>query len=62
MTLVLPKALRLEPLPDNPRRAAIMWGPLVLAGDLGAVPPRQPRDEAVATPATGPRGRRCRCS
>ena len=33
--LALPKALRLEPLPDNPRRAAIMWGPLVLAGDLG---------------------------
>ncbi len=33
--LSLPKKLRLEPLPDNPRRAAIMWGPLVLAGDLG---------------------------
>ncbi len=30
-----PKALRLEPLPDNPRRAAILWGPLVLASDLG---------------------------
>jgi hypothetical protein len=33
--LVLPKALRLEPLADNPRRAALLWGPLVLAGDLG---------------------------
>jgi uncharacterized protein len=33
--LSLPKTLRLEPLPDNPRRAAILWGPLVLAGDLG---------------------------
>ena len=33
--ITLPKTLRLEPLPDNPRRAAIMWGPLVLAGDLG---------------------------
>jgi DUF1680 family protein len=33
--LILPKTLRLEPLPDNPRRVAIMWGPLVLAGDLG---------------------------
>ncbi len=31
----LPKTLRLEPLPDNPRRASILWGPLVLAGDLG---------------------------
>ena len=33
--LVLAKSLRLEPLADNPRRVAIMWGPLVLAGDLG---------------------------
>ena len=33
--LVLPKTLRKEPLPDNPNRVAIMWGPLVLAGDLG---------------------------
>ena len=33
--LSLPKTLHLEPLPDNPRRAAILWGPLVLAGDLG---------------------------
>jgi DUF1680 family protein len=33
--LILPKTLRLEPLPDNRRRVAIMWGPLVLAGDLG---------------------------
>jgi len=31
----LPKSLRLEPVPDNPRRVAILWGPLVLAGDLG---------------------------
>lgn len=35
VALTLPKALHLEPLPDNPRRAAILWGPLVLAGDLG---------------------------
>lgn len=33
--LILPKTLRAEPLPDNRRRVAIMWGPLVLAGDLG---------------------------
>ncbi len=37
----LPKSLRLEPLPDNPRRAAILWGPLVLAGDLGPEIPRK---------------------
>jgi DUF1680 family protein len=35
ISLVLPKALRVEALADNPRRAALMWGPLVLAGDLG---------------------------
>ena len=35
VAVVLPKAFRLEPLADNPRRVAIMWGPLVLAGDLG---------------------------
>jgi DUF1680 family protein len=33
--LELPKRLHEEPLPDNPRRVALMWGPLVLAGDLG---------------------------
>jgi len=33
--VTLPKSLRLEPVPDNPRRAAILWGPLALAGDLG---------------------------
>jgi hypothetical protein len=38
--LILPKTLRLEPLPDNPRRVAILWGPLVLAGDLGPEPER----------------------
>jgi DUF1680 family protein len=35
VAVTLPKTLRLEPLPDNARVAAIMWGPLVLAGDLG---------------------------
>jgi DUF1680 family protein len=42
--LVLPKTLRKETLPDNPNRFAVMWGPLVLAGDLGAeFPERQAR-------------------
>jgi hypothetical protein len=54
--LVLPKAIRLEPLPDNPSRVAIMWGPLVLAGDLGPVPPRAGRGSGAAaqTPALAP--------
>ena len=34
--LTLPKSLRLEPTPDKPEVAAIMWGPLALAGDLGS--------------------------
>jgi hypothetical protein len=35
VTLTLPKTLWLEPLPDNKRVTAIMWGPLTLAADLG---------------------------
>jgi DUF1680 family protein len=35
VALKLPKTLRLEGLPDNTNRAALMWGPLVLAADLG---------------------------
>src|SRR5262249_23312291 len=35
VALALPKRLRVEPTPDNPNRVALMWGPLVLAGDLG---------------------------
>jgi uncharacterized protein len=35
VSLSLPKTLRLEGLPDNRNRAALMWGPLVLAADLG---------------------------
>ena len=34
--LALPKSLHLEPTADNKQVAAVMWGPLVLAGDLGA--------------------------
>ena len=38
----------METLPDNPRRASLLWGPLVLAGDLGPEPERDqdPNDEA----------------
>lgn len=44
VTLVLPKVLRTEPTPDNPGRTALLWGPLVLAGDLG---PEQRRGGAI---------------
>ena len=53
VTVTLPKTLRLEPTPDNTRVAAILWGPLVLAGDLG--PERERRGgragQAVNIPA-----------
>jgi hypothetical protein len=34
-----PMTLSLEPMPDNPQRAAILYGPVVLAGLLGKRPP-----------------------
>jgi len=48
--LTIPKTLRLEPTPDDRTVAAILWGPLVLAGDLG---PRNERSER-ATREAGP--------
>jgi DUF1680 family protein len=38
----IPFSLRLESMPDDPGRAAILYGPLVLAGDLG------PEDDPAA--------------
>jgi DUF1680 family protein len=49
--LTLPKTLRKEPLPDNPERFALMWGPLVLAGDLG--PERQEQERGSRRNAAG---------
>jgi uncharacterized protein len=48
VSLVLPKTLRVEGLPDNQRRAALMWGPLVLAGDLGPERRGGPMPESTA--------------
>lgn len=33
----IPFSLRLEAMPDNPGRVAILYGPVVLAGDLGQI-------------------------
>jgi DUF1680 family protein len=53
--LMLPKTLRKEPLPDNPDRMAIMWGPLVLAGDIGPeVNRRQLRSQGSDAPEPVP--------
>lgn len=45
-----PFALRLERMPDDANRVAVLHGPLVLAGDLGPVPPASadPVDVPVA--------------
>jgi len=37
----LPMRLHLQPMPDDPKIAAIMYGPVVLAGELGPVPKDQ---------------------
>ena len=52
--IALPRSLRLEPTPDRPRRAALMWGPLVLAGDLGPERQRNEDGEDVAPPPPVP--------
>jgi uncharacterized protein len=52
--LALPKTLRKEPLPDNPNRMAIMWGPLVLAGDLGPEMNRRGARGNGGSPETAP--------
>ncbi len=52
--LILPKTLRLEPTPDNSRVAAIMWGPLVLAADLGPERERGRGGDAGIEPPTIP--------
>lgn len=52
--LRVPKRLWLEPLPDNPHRVALLWGPLVLAADLGPAGDRRRREpgtDAGADPA-----------
>jgi uncharacterized protein len=43
----LPMALHVERLPDNPERAALLRGPIVLAGDLGPIPAPKPQGEAA---------------
>lgn len=64
--LTIPMSLRLEAMPDNPRRVAILYGPTVLAGELGPedaettvnlVPALMTGDRPVSEwikPATGP--------
>jgi len=52
--IVLPKTLRKEPLPDNPNRMAVLWGPLVLAGDLGPELDRRSLRQSGTPPPPAP--------
>jgi len=46
VVITLPMKLHTEPMPDNPNRVAILYGPIVLAGQLGKETP----DPLVGTP------------
>ena len=48
--VTLPKTLRMEEVPDNPGRVSFLWGPLVLAGDLGPERARRSEDEETGPP------------
>ncbi|MBN2475227.1 MAG: glycoside hydrolase family 127 protein [Pirellulales bacterium] len=51
----LPMDLRLESMPDNPARIAVLYGPLVLAGDLGPIDQPPPRIPVLLTEGRAPR-------
>ncbi|MGF7030802.1 DUF1680 family protein [Paenibacillus mucilaginosus] len=50
-----PMTLRIESMPDNPERIALLYGPLVLAGDLGAIDAPQDGERALASVLIGER-------
>lgn len=47
--ITYPMTLHLEPTPDNPKIAAVMFGPVVLAGEMGteAMPAHAPYHDAI---------------
>jgi uncharacterized protein len=52
--LSLPMGLHLSRLPDNPNRAAILYGPVVLAGELGRVETSDVSTQRAYGPAGDP--------
>jgi uncharacterized protein len=54
ISLTLPKTLKLERLADKRSKGVVMWGPLVLAGDLGAAPRRGDDGDGDGTRASAP--------
>ncbi len=49
----IPMTVRVEEMPDNPRRIAFMYGPLVLAGDLGPVVQESNEERLLASVLIG---------
>ncbi|MCC7433857.1 MAG: glycoside hydrolase family 127 protein [Methanoregulaceae archaeon] len=45
----IPMKLRTEAMPDNPKRIALLWGPVVLAADLGTRRGEAPRTPVLVT-------------
>jgi hypothetical protein len=54
VTLRLPMGLRLEAMPDDPRTVALLYGPVVLAADLGPAPADQGKRLGPSAPDVGP--------
>ena len=54
LTLRLPMGLRLDPMPDKVDRVAIAYGPLLLAGDLGAPEDSEDRAPILLTAPQNP--------
>lgn len=51
----IPMSIRIEAMPDNPNRIAFLYGPLVLAGDFGAVDEELSSERALASVLIGDR-------
>lgn len=49
VTFDLPMTLRTEAMPDNPNRVAVLYGPVVLAADLGSPDGPRPRTPVLVT-------------
>jgi DUF1680 family protein len=49
VTVRMPMELHTEAMPDNPNRIAVMYGPIVLAGDLGAIAGETPEVPVFVT-------------
>ncbi|MDQ0050182.1 DUF1680 family protein [Paenibacillus polymyxa] len=49
----IPMTVRVEEMPDNPHRIAFMYGPLVLAGDLGPVVQESNEERLLASVLIG---------